>query len=851
MPQLPISVFKFGGTSVGSPAAVRQCVAQVREHSGALCVVVSAMSGVTDLLLGAARSALLLEAGNAQAAAAEFSHRHTHLVEALCSSRSVVETLKQEIHTSSQELLAICQSVAVLRELTPRTLDAVAARGERVLARVFQAFLVEQGIGAVFVDACSVIQMARRLGSLWPDWESCSQKAQAQLMGPLQDGQHVVLPGFIGAGPEGEVVTLGRGGSDFSAAIVGRLVNATGVTLYKEVDGLMTADPRWVPDARVVPDLHYREAAELAYYGAKVLHPRTMIPLVDKEIPLYIKNTFNPSFSGTRIAADVKPGVYPVKALTAFPAQALISVEGNGLMGVPGMAARTFAALSAAGHSVSMISQASSESSICFTVPHVEAEHARRALLEAFAQEMQARLIDSVRVEGPLALLAVVGLGMRGTPGIAARTFAALSRNKINVVAIAQGSSELNITVAIQQDHVGTALTALHGEYQLNKIRALPDRDGHEASLVMLGVGQIGRSLARQILSQQSYFLHDLGLQLRTVALADRTGVRVVERGFSSTELEEILKAKSAGQGLGTNREGTAEDSASALKRLLWSLPLHCPILVDLTAADTAPLLLDALNHGFHAVLANKKPLAVAQAQYDALVEAAQRRGVALRYEATVGAGLPVLDTLAKLKEAGDEVHVVLGCLSGTLGYLMTQLQQGLPFSAAVTQAHALGYTEPDPREDLWGMDVARKALILARTLGRKMDLQDIHVQPLFPEQLSDANAAKFMRNLSQLDLEYADQQAAAQSEGKVLRYVARISPTEVRVGLEAVAEASPMGRLNGADNQVVIHTRRYSTNPLVVTGPGAGAEVTAAGVLNDVVAIATGLGTRPPVVRT
>ncbi|MBI1851368.1 MAG: ACT domain-containing protein [Planctomycetes bacterium] len=572
-----------------------------------------------------------------------------------------------------------------------------------------------------------------------------------------------------------------------------------------------------------------------------------MIPLLDRAIPLRVRNTFDATQPGTRIAADVKAGSYPVKALTAVPHQALISIEGGGMMGVPGIAGRTFGALAAAGHSVAMISQSSSEASICFVLPEAEAARAVQVLSDAFEFELRHRLIDVVRAERDMALVAVVGLGMRGTPGIASRTFGALARESINVVAIAQGSSELNITVAIHGKDVPRALTALHREYQLDRRSALATPRGREAALTLLGFGQIGRALARQLVSQSRWFRSDLGLELRCVAVADRSGVKVDEKGFAGRTLVALADRKErTGRLLSRRRTLDLDAIAGEMRERLWPLPSNRPVLVDLTAEETLPLLLEALDRGSHVVLANKKPLAVPQRDFDALFEVARRRGLSVRYEATVGAGLPVLDTLAKLREAGDQVLSVSGCLSGTIGYILTEVEAGVAFSRAVREAHTLGYTEPDPRDDLSGMDVARKALILARTLGRRLDLDDVHVEALFPKRLSHADPERFMMNLEKLDAEFAGRVETAKRAKKVLRYVARIRGNAIRVGLEAVPETTPIGRLRGTDNQIVFQTQRYRVHPLVVTGPGAGVEVTAAGVLNDLVAIATGEARHP-----
>ena len=831
-------VYKFGGVAVGNADAIRIAAAHIKHVAPRVAVVVSAMTGITDLLHEVAQAALRGDRETYQEAARQFAAKHEAVVDDLMRTKRDREPLLAAIAESTRELLSMADSIAVLRELTPRANDALVARGERVLSTLFAAFLQQEGIDTTLVDATEIVITERRLGSVWPNLQKCERAAKKIVEPLLAAGRVVVMPGYLGRGSDGEVVTLGRGGTDFSAAILGRCIGARAVTLFKEVDGLLTADPRSVPTARLLPELHYREAAELAFYGAKVLHPRTMIPLVDRKIPLHVRSTFHAQLPGTRIADDVKPGDYPVKALTAIHKQALLAIEGSGMIGVPGVAGRAFAALAQAGHSVSMISQASSESSICFVLPESEADHAIAILDETFAAERKMKLVDRVVAEKKVALVAVVGLGMRGRPGIAARTFAALSGEKVNILAIAQGSSELNITVAIAESDVTRALLALHSEYQLDKIRPLADTGGRESKLTLLGFGQIGRALARQLVAQEKRLREDASIDVKVVAVADRSGIKIEEKGMTAAALRKLAKQKASGARL-FDRDSplTLQQLQAMMREELWLLPSHRPILVDLTSEETAPLLQEALEQGFHVVLANKKPLAVAQIEYDRLMQTARDRGLSIRYEATAGAGLPVLDTLTKLRDAGDRVNTILGCFSGTLGYIMTALEDGVSFSDAVRQAWKSGYTEPDPRDDLSGTDVARKALILARALGRRVELADIELEPLFGPDADHPDPATFVAGLSQLDEAFARRTAEARREGRVLRYVAKIGRT-IRVGVEAVPESSPMGRLRGTDNQVAIYTRRYKTNPLVVTGPGAGAEVTAAGVLNDIVAI-------------
>ena len=824
---------------MGSAQAIRQALSIVESQGPKICIVVSALNGVTDLLFTASAAALKGDRDTIHASLTQFLDRHTQVIHELFPAARREHDLAEHATEAVRSLEATLESVAVLRELTPRTQDLVASYGERLLSRIFTAALNARGLRATNVDAVDVIATERRADGVWPLFDETGRNAAKVLLPHLRKG-HVVLAGFIGKGPDGEIVTLGRGGSDFSAAIIARCIDAESVTLYKEIDGLMTADPRAVPDARVIAELHFREAAELAYYGAKVLHPRTMIPLADKGIPLHIKNTFNPEFAGTRITADVRPSEYPVKALTAIDNQAILSVEGGGMIGVPGIAARTFGALAEAGHSVTMISQSSSESSICFVVPEREAQHAAKALERAFAHELRERFVERIAIEKDIALVAVVGLGMKGTPGISARTFTAIAAEGINVFAIAQGSSELNITIAIRKSNVSAALRALHAEYQLDRIRPLPDLAEHRTNLTLLGFGNIGRSLARQIADQDRYFRYDLGIELPCIAVADSSGIRIHEKGIPIRRLRALTDAKTKGESISPGGKDQRSALTDEIRNRLFRLPSGRSILVDVTADETAPLLLDALRAGMHVVLANKKPLAIPQAEFDRFFETARENHLSIRYEATVGAGLPILDTLAKLEQAGDPVKSMEGCLSGTLGYLMTRIQEGIPFSIAVRQAWELGFTEPDPRDDLSGMDVARKALILARTLGRRLEITDLGLEPLFHKEHSHADPKRFIRNLASLDDEMSRRIDLASKKGKVLRYIAKIGPRSVKVGIEAVPSESPLGRLEGTANQLVIRTKRYDENPLIVTGPGAGSEVTAAGVLNDIVAIAT-----------
>jgi aspartokinase/homoserine dehydrogenase 1 len=642
-----------------------------------------------------------------------------------------------------------------------------------------------------------------------------------------------VVPGFLGAAPDGQVATLGRGGSDLTATLLARVLGAREVSLWKDVPGLLTADPRIVPDARVVPQVHVREAAELAYYGAKVLHPRSLVPVLKQNVAIRIRPFADPASLGTEISRRRTLEQYPVKALSAIPKQALLTVTGSGMLGVPGIAARTFAAVHHEGISVSLITQASSEHSICFSVPEESAQRARRSLEQTFQREIARQEIDGVEARTGLATLVVVGLGMAETPGIAARVFSALAEAGINVIATAQGSSELNLSLVVDGKEAPRAQRVVHAAFQLSKIGGGAVAHPERSDVVLLGFGQIGRALAPMIAKVKRD-----ALTLRIVALIDRSGLVFDADGFSPRRLATLGAAKAKGAPLakaaGGRRASAAEAVAFVARHALTN-----PILVDLTADETTDTLTAALGAGMHVVLANKRPVTTDKRKYDALRAAAQAHGRRLLLEATVGAGLPIIDTYQKLVESGDRVSKIEGCPSGTLGYLFGELGRGAAFSQALEGAIAKGYPEPDPREDLSGMDVARKALILGRLLGFSGELEDIAVESLVPDGAERLKLDRFLGSLAQFDAAWAKRVAAARARGGVLRYRAIVTRRSIRVGLVVVAASSPMASLNGTDNQFIFTTMRYKKNPLVITGPGAGPAVTAGGILNDVLKLA------------
>lgn len=835
MPVKPLNcrVHKFGGASLADERAVAHAASLVAQRRGGRVVVASAMAGITDLLLDGAARAAGGDADALRAAAATLRQRHSAGARALVRDDARRMALEAAVAASSDELEDLARGLAVLRELTPRMSDYIVARGERLSARLLAAALDELGTRAEYIDATELVKVDDQFGGASPNFAATEHASRDRLARLLRRGVVAVVPGFIGEAPNGHVATLGRGGSDLTATLLGRALRAEDVTLWKDVAGFLTADPRTVSDAHVIPQLTPREAAELAYYGAKVLHPRALIPLADRTIPLRIRPFGDPDAAGTEVSRRRTLREYPVKAISSMSGLALVTVTGNGMLGVPGIAARTFGAMHRARISVSLISQASSEHSICFSVPDESAEEARRSILEAFAEEIANRDIDGVELRRGVATLAVVGLGMSGTPGIAARVFDALATGGINIVAIAQGSSELNISVVVDARDATAAVRRIHGAFQLNRIGGGQLVRHDRVDVVLLGFGQIGRALARMIPRARQD-----GVALRIVGVIDRSGYVFHPEGLSPRRLAALARAKSSGSSLADADGGIAADALGAVREIARHALAH-PILVDVTADDTVPALTLALGTGMDVVLANKRPLGGALTDARTLLDLAAMQGRRILHETTVGAGLPIIDTFHKLVESGDRITRIEGCTSGTLGFILDQVSQGRTFSDALKKAMTMGYTEPDPRDDLSGMDVARKALILARLLGFEGELADIAVESLVPEALRTVDRDAFVRRMGELDAAWAERGPLARDKGEVWRYVAKVSRKSVSVSLVRLPSASPFAALKGTDNQVVFTTSRYRENPLSITGPGAGPQVTAAGVLNDVLKLA------------
>ena len=809
-----LEIWKFGGVALADARAIQKAADRIAEHDGPLVVVASALAGVTDLLLSADP-----DAGEV------LRRKHDQAARALVAAGPARRRLIEDIEKSAREYHDVCAAMRVLGHLSPRALDTLAARGEQLSARLLAAALSARRKRAQYCDALDIIRTNDVHGGATPLLNETQKSARRILKPLIGAGTIAVVPGFIGRAPDGSITTLGRGGTDLTATTLARALGARQVMLWKDVPGIMTADPRLVADARVIPQLHHREAAEVAHYGAKVLHPRALIPIAGTRITLRVRSFIDPAAPGTEVSARQSSKAFPVKSLAVLPAQAVITVAGRGMVGVHGIAARTFASVSAEGLSVSTIFQASSESSIGFTVPEEQADRAVACLRQGLREEQERGWVEAVTARRRMSVIAVVGDGMAGTPGISARVFTALEGGGINVVAIAQGSSERNISFVVSAADAPEAARRVHAAFQLSKIGGGRPISTRHTDIVLLGFGRVGRALADQIAASR------VDHQPRIVGLLDRSGYVFDNRGLSRARLLRLARAKEGGALL-SKLGGRAATAAAALS-FMADHAVSRPVVVDVTSDDTAAFLKTAAGHGFDLVLANKKPLADTRDGYAQLVDACTTAGRQIRYEATVGAGLPIIDTYRKLAESGDRVLRIHGCVSGTLTFVLSEVSAGRPFSVAVKEAMTRGYAEPDPRDDLSGRDAARKGLILARMMGYRGPAPA--ADDLVPPAYRNLPLAEFLKRLPELDAMWRERVARAAASQRQLRYVVSATTRKVSVGLRPVPESTPIGAARGTQNIVTFHTRRYRTEPLVISGPGAGAQVTAAGILNDI----------------
>ena len=813
----PLAAHKFGGSSVADADCFRRVAAIVEaQPAPRQLVVVSAMRGTTDALIALAEDAIAAR-DSWRADLARLRERH------LATARELLGTDAAAIGWLDDEfarLALLLDALAVLGTPNREAIEAIQGLGEVWSSRILADLFVRAGRRCARLDARDVLRIGHGELGATVDWDA-SAALFAQWRAAHPD-PWLVITGFVARTREGRATVLGRNGSDYSAAIFAALADAGELTLWGDTDGVLSADPRLVPDAIPLPSLSYDEACELAYFGAKVIHPQTLTPVIARGLPVRIRNTFRPDHPGTAIGGDADDASHsPVKGLSAVQGLAVLTLEGAGMIGVPGTAERAFGALHASGVSVVMISQGSSEHSICCIVREADAARGEHAVRRAFVAELARGEIASVRVDDGISVLAAVGDGMAGQPGVAARLFGALARSAINIRAIAQGASERNISIAVDAADAPRALRAAHAAFWLSP---------QTLSIGLVGPGKVGAALLAQIEAARPRLLREHQLDLRVRAVA--------------TSRTQWLGEADGAAAWSANAD--ASDDLDAFTRHVRAEHLPHAVILDCSANDAvADRYPGWLAAGIHVATPNKHAGAGPRARWQA-IRAATRGGARFRYEATVGAGLPVISTLRDLLDTGDELIAVEGILSGTLAWLFNRYDASAPFSTLVAEARALGYTEPDPRDDLSGTDVARKLVILAREAGVALDLADVEVESLVPESLRASTVEDFMQQLPHHDAHIAARHARARDAQQVLRYVARLDADgHARVGLVGLPRDHAFAHLRLTDNVVQFTTRRYRDNPLVVQGPGAGPEVTAAGVFADLLRVAGSLGAR------
>jgi bifunctional aspartokinase / homoserine dehydrogenase 1 len=810
-----MKILKFGGSSVATPARIQSVIGIIKPYlTGDVAVVFSAFGGVTDTLIQISKLAL---EGNLEykQKLEQIQKRHLDAVRELIGVHKQSSILAQ-VKIKINELEDVLHGIYLVKERTPRTLDYIMSFGERLSAYIIAEAVKDQGIAAEYLDARTVVRTDNHYGQAKVDFD-VTNKQIVEHFKHHNDLQ--VITGFIATSESGETTTLGRSGSDYTAAIFAGALHASDLEIWTDVDGMMTADPRLVKKAFTVPQMSYEEAMELSHFGAKVIFPATMQPAMINHIPIWIKNTFNPEFVGTVIHAESKNGKL-IKGISSMNAVSLLNVQGSGLLGVVGVSMRLFATLAREKINVILISQASSEHSICIAVESQFAREAKFAIEKEFQYEVRNEEIDEVQVVSDLSIVAVVGDGMKHSPGTSGRMFGALGKNGINVMAIAQGSSERNISAVVGQADVAKALNALHEAFFLSDRKLL--------NIFLVGTGLIGNTLIRMVHDQFNKLAKENLLEVNVVAIANSKKMLFDENGLSLTTCIEEMKQK--GQPM----------SMHGFVANMFSLNLPNSIFVDCTSSQEVTEFYEAiLGANISIVTPNKKANSGSQEKYDTLKAAAFKRGAKFLFETNVGAGLPVINTLNDLLLSGDKVFSIEGVLSGTLNYIFSSFKEGKKFSNVVKEAKAKGYTEPDPRDDLSGLDVARKILILSREAGLQLELDNIEIQNLVPADCQgDISVEEFFKRLEKHDTAFDKLRVEAEGKKEKLRYKAVLKEGTVKVELGSVNEQHPFYSLSGSDNIILLTTERYHERPMVIRGPGAGAEVTAAGVFADIIRI-------------
>jgi len=807
-----MKVMKFGGTSVGSVSSILSVKKTVESQEEPLVVVVSALGGITDALISTAR--LALDGNSAYKREFEaMQKRHHDMIDAVVGDRGRRASLVRVVDNLFDELRSIYYGVYLIHDLSDKILAAIVGYGERLSSHIV-ATLVED---ARRYDSCDFIKTVSCHGKTLLDSELTERLVRETFAGLA----HIaVVPGFISSDRDsGETTNLGRGGSDYTASIIASALDAEALEIWTDVDGFMTADPRVIPAAYPIKELSYVEAMELCNFGAKVVYPPTIYPVCVKDIPIRVRNTFNPGFPGTTIKRTVERSDKPIKGISSIKGSALINVSGLSMVGVIGVNRRIFTALADNGISVFMVSQASSENSTSIGVREMDAAEAVTVLNREFEKEIETGAMFPMRTECGLATVAIVGENMKNTPGVAGKLFETLGRSGISVKACAQGVAETNISFVIDAALLHKALNVLHDSFFLSECTVL--------NLFICGVGTVGGNLIEQIKAQYDELMQKQKLKLNVVGIASSRNAVFNSGGIALDNYREQLLA-------------SERSDAAHLKDEIIRMNLFNSVFVDCTAsADVAALYQELVEHNVSVVAANKIAASGDYESYARLKDAALRRGVKFLYETNVGAGLPIIGTIKDLRNSGDKVLRIEAVLSGTLNFIFNELSADVPFSETVRRAKEQGYSEPDPRIDLSGKDVVRKLVILAREAGYRVEQEDVEKRLFIPDSFFEGSIDDFWSNLPSLNAGFEARHRVLDAEGKRWRFVARMDNGKTSVALEAIDRRHPFYNLEGSNNIVLLTTERYREYPMLIQGYGAGAGVTAAGVFANIMSIA------------
>ena len=815
---LSMKVLKFGGSSVATPERILSIVdilKKYKQRGDQFTVIFSAFGGVTDGLIEMGKLASAGEESYEEKLE-DFRNRHIDAARALLDDKGFAE-VESDINENHLDLRRLLRGIFLVREISPRTLDYVLSFGERNSSFIISKVFHLNGIPSEFLDARKIIKTDKSFGAASVDYDSTYSNIKEHYS---ETDKVQVVTGFIASAKGGLTTTLGRGGSDFTAALIAAGLNACVIEIWTDVDGVLTCDPRKVRKAFTIPEMSYAEAMEMSHFGAKVIYPPTIQPALSKDIPLRIKNTFNPDHPGTIVTSDSIAGSYAVKGISSISEISLLTLQGSGMFGVPGIAARLFSSLAKQDINVILITQGSSEHSISFAISPLVAKKAKKYVEKEFSKEIENGAVDLVKIESDLSVVAIIGENMRYAPGIAARLFQALGKNGINAVAIAQGSSELNVSVVIEKENEGKALNAIHDAFFLS--------DTSTINVFMIGVGLIGSTLIEQIKQQYEYLAQHRFFNVKVCGLANSRQMLFNPDGIDLNIWKSALAASEM------------KSTPAAFADQMIEMNLSNSVFVDNTANDVVASVYEkVLDSSISVSTPNKIAASSSYLRYQNLKEIAQRRGVKYFYETNVGAGLPIITTLNDLITSGDQITKIEGVLSGSLSFIFNTFDGNRPFHEIVLEAKEKGFTEPDPRVDLNGIDVRRKLVILAREVGLQIESEDVDIQGILPGAcLKATNVEDFFKALVDNNDVFTKMIDDANAKEEKLRMVASLENGKPVISLQSVGKDNPFYGLSGSDNMVIFTTARYNERPLVVRGPGAGAEVTAAGVFAEIISI-------------